>query len=135
MDCIKKNCILHGVDNVSIVPADVLSYEARRDIAPADVIVSNPPYIPTAEISSLQGEVLHEPLQALDGGADGMLFYRVLAEKWFPCLRDGGRMFLECAETQPEEIKKLFPMQAFAAKNCGAFDDFYGLPRFVVAAK
>lgn len=73
-----------------------------------DCIVSNPPYIATGEISGLMEEVReHEPRQALDGGEDGLHFYRILAEQAGAYLKDGGRMYLEIGYNQGEAVSSL----------------------------
>ena len=71
-----------------------------------DLILSNPPYIESAEIPLLQKEVLKEPAMALDGGEDGYDFYRALAEKWLPFCK--GAIAVECGENQTEIIENLF---------------------------
>ena len=61
-----------------------------------DVIVSNPPYIPSGDIAGLDGSVRdYEPHMALDGGEDGLDFYRAIAAKWKPALRLGGSLLFE----------------------------------------
>ncbi len=73
-----------------------------------DCIVSNPPYITTGEIPGLMEEVReHEPRQALDGGEDGLHFYRILAEEAGAYLKDGGRMYLEIGCNQGEAVSSL----------------------------
>ena len=57
-----------------------------------DIIVSNPPYIRSDEIKTLQSEVLEEPIMALDGGADGLVFYRTLVNDWSAKLKENGFM-------------------------------------------
>jgi release factor glutamine methyltransferase len=74
-----------------------------------DVIVSNPPYIPTAEIELLEPEVRdHDPRLALDGGADGFDFQRALAQGAAQFLKPGGRLFIEFADGQAEALRNLF---------------------------
>jgi release factor glutamine methyltransferase len=74
-----------------------------------DVIVSNPPYIPGAEIEALEPEVRdHDPRLALDGGADGLDFYRALAEGAGQLLEPGGRLFIEFGDGQSEALRQLF---------------------------
>ena len=82
-----------------------------------DGILSNPPYIPRADIAHLQKEVKHEPMLALDGGEDGLVFYRRLAEKAAAHLKEGGFLAVEFGIHQWEEILSLL-------KETGAFDDF-----------
>ena len=96
-----------------------------------DFIVSNPPYIETDVIPTLQREVRREPAMALDGGADGLDFYRVLCSDWFAKLNNGGFMALESGENQPPVICTLFPETA----KTQTANDFAGVERFVFAFK
>ncbi len=74
-----------------------------------DVIIANPPYIKSSEIDSLQREVKDfEPRLALDGGADGLDFYRAIAAKAGRYLVRGGLLILECGEDQAQEIIRIF---------------------------
>ncbi len=73
-----------------------------------DMIVSNPPYIKTNMISILQDEVkLHEPLKALDGGRDGLDFYRVIVEKAADHLKTDGFLIMEIGHDQGEDLRKM----------------------------
>ena len=73
-----------------------------------DLIVSNPPYIPTAEIQTLDPSVRdYEPSLALDGGEDGLDFYRVITDKWRSVLRNGGALMFEVGEGQADAVKRL----------------------------
>ncbi len=82
-----------------------------------DGILTNPPYIPTADIAGLAEEVKHEPMLALDGGEDGLIFYRRLAEKAAAHLKEGGFLAMEFGIHQWEDILALF-------KETGEFEDF-----------
>ena len=82
-----------------------------------DGILSNPPYIPREDIAHLQEEAKHEPMLALDGGEDGLVFYRRLAEKAAAHLKEGGFLAVEFGIHQWEEILSLL-------KETGAFEDF-----------
>ena len=74
-----------------------------------DIICANPPYVPTAEIEELEPEVRdHDPLLALDGGADGLDFYRRLAKDAAGHLNDGGKILLEIGCEQGEAVKAIF---------------------------
>ena len=85
------------------------SFDKQYDFgAQFDVIVSNPPYIPSAEIKELQKEVLSEPISALDGGNDGLDFYRCLAEKWSGKVKENGFMAFECGDNQSSDIIDIF---------------------------
>ena len=81
-----------------------------------DVIVSNPPYIPTDEIPELMPEVReHDPLLALDGHADGLYFYRRLAEDSRNHLREGGSIFLEIGCEQGADVRRLLLEAGYTA--------------------
>lgn len=82
-----------------------------------DGILTNPPYIPTGDISGLAEEVRHEPMNALDGGADGLTFYRKLAEGAAEHLKDGGFLAAEFGIHQAADVVKLL-------KETGKFDSF-----------
>ncbi len=74
-----------------------------------DLIISNPPYIPTAEIETLQPEVRDfDPRKALDGGADGLDFYRRFAARGKPFLKPDGKIILEFGDGQAAAIRKIF---------------------------
>lgn len=72
-----------------------------------DVIVSNPPYIKTQVINTLDKEVKNEPIIALDGGDDGLYFYKKIINEAFNFLSDNGMIFLEIGYDQKEELEKL----------------------------
>lgn len=72
-----------------------------------DVIVSNPPYIKTQVINTLAKEVKNEPIIALDGGEDGLYFYKKIINEAFNFLADNGMIFLEIGFDQKEELEKL----------------------------
>lgn len=94
------------------------------------VIVSNPPYIERSELPELQKEVQFEPAMALNGGQDGLIFYRSLARQWLPCLEPDGLLAVECGEGQGRDICHLFQ------SNCEKTDiyfDYAGLERGVLA--
>lgn len=126
----EKNIAHHRAGNCRLIRADVL--HGRPEGLPApDLIVSNPPYIGSGEIRSLSAEVRNEPLTALDGGEDGLLFYRAIAEGWLPFLQSGGTVAVECGEGQTGEICRMFASQA----SCVPIRDLYGADRFVVGTK
>lgn len=98
-----------------------------------DFIASNPPYIATGELSALQPEVQKEPSLALDGGGDGLTFYRAILEKWAPLLRPGGALGVEIGDTQAREVTELFARSGFV--DITVHKDLAGLDRAVTAAK
>lgn len=128
---LKKNIWLNCVFNVSAVHGDIFDSTLLSDIKP-DLILSNPPYIRSPEIASLQSEVRNEPSMALDGGEDGLVFYREIANGWLDRLGTGGAIAVECAEDQTEDIIRMFSEKTQYAE---AFNDLSGLPRMVTAIK
>ena len=95
-----------------------------------DIIVSNPPYIKTDVINSLMPEVKeHEPLSALDGGEDGLFFYRQIIERASGFLTGGGMLFFEIGYDQGEEVSRL--MEEAGYINIEVIKDFAGLDRVV----
>lgn len=114
---------------MSIVQGDVLlGAQAFSSLPLADLIVSNPPYIPTSELPTLQREVQKEPQTALDGGEDGLLFYRCFAEKWRAALKPDGMFAFECGEGQGQAIAALFAQYDMTSE---IQFDLQGLDRFV----
>lgn len=96
-----------------------------------DLIISNPPYIPTADIEGLDTEVKdHEPRLALDGGRDGLDFYGKIAESAADRLKDGGCLLLECGIGQARKIKEML-----AGYDCDIINDLQGIERIVKAVK
>ncbi len=95
-----------------------------------DLIVSNPPYIPSAEIATLAPEVRdHDPRLALDGGGDGLDFYRRLAAEAANHLRPAGRLILESGEGQSEQICQLFVQHKWVVEKVEA--DYTARPRIL----
>ena len=83
-----------------------------------DLLISNPPYIPTAEIPTLQAEVRdHEPHRALDGGPDGLAFYRLFAAEAAPWLKPAGKVMLELGDGQADSIRALFEQQNWIVES------------------
>lgn len=72
-----------------------------------DLIISNPPYIKSEDISTLQLEVQNEPAMALDGGKDGLHFYRSIINLWTPKIKTGGMLAFELGEGQYHDVKDI----------------------------
>ncbi|MBR2375177.1 MAG: peptide chain release factor N(5)-glutamine methyltransferase [Clostridia bacterium] len=109
---------------ILFVQSDLLSRIRGR----FDIIVTNPPYIPSAEIDGLQREVqAHEPRLALDGGADGLDFYRRIAETAPKYLTRGGTLMMEVGKGQAQDVVKLFKGNAYSM----IIQDFNGIDRYV----
>ena len=122
---------LLAADNVTIVKADVLDSVGFLGLPRPDIILSNPPYIKTEEIKTLQPEIAFEPFMALDGGDDGLVFYRALSENWFTYINKGGYIAMEIGEEQGKDVLSLFVNKAEKAR---VIKDASGLDR-VVAVK
>lgn len=131
---LKANLARYPALPVRPVQGDVLSASFAEAInGPIDFIASNPPYIETAELPGLQREVRREPQTALDGGADGLVFYRAICALWADKLRPGGVLAVEIGETQSAAVAALF-------QNAGLSDirihrDMAGLDRAVSAVR
>ena len=132
---LKQNIALNRVKNVIPLNDDILTgCNNLVDLTRGkfDVIVSNPPYVRTGEMEELQDEVHFEPKMALDGGEDGLIFYRAIAERWIPLLRPGGLLLMECGEDQADDIIEIF--ERIAPTYCGKVykkTDFNSLFRVV----
>ena len=132
LDLARQNAARNGVaERVSFVEAnalDMLPAEARFDL-----LVSNPPYVPTAEIATLQPEVRdYEPRQALDGGSDGLDFYRHFAAGAAARLRPGGKIMLEFGDRQAPALRNMFEQQNWIVERI--VDDYTQRPRVLIAA-
>lgn len=93
-------------------------------------LVSNPPYIPAGDIPGLDPSVRdYEPHMALDGGADGLDFYRNLAREWKNALTVGGKIFLEVGIGQADDVLRLLRAQGFG--DLEITKDLNGIPRVV----
>ena len=97
--------------------------------AKADVIVSNPPYIPTGVCSSLQDEVRKEPWMALDGGQDGLDFYRRIIAEAGSHLKPGGALILEIGIDEADAVTSLLLRNGFT--GIAVENDLAGIPRMV----
>ena len=94
-----------SADNVTLYLDDVLKCYNKFSDEEFDIIVSNPPYIKTSELEKLDLSVKHEPKIALDGGEDGLDFYKNFSSNWIGKLKKDGKMFLEIDD---DEIKNIF---------------------------
>lgn len=99
-----------------------------------EMIVSNPPYIASAEIAELDAEVReYDPLPALDGGPDGLDSYRRIAEVAPELLTPGGRIYLEVGENQAETVARIF--EAAGLRREEVLEDLAGIKRCVILKK
>lgn len=128
---LKKNVKLNKAKNVDIINGDIADKRLLQGIVP-DLILSNPPYIKSAELPTLQKEVQREPSMALDGGKDGLDFYKILAKNWLYRLPKGSFMAVECGEAQAEDVSQLFFLAGSATDTV---NDLSGIQRVVTATK
>lgn len=114
---------------VTCVQADALQ---KPDAAlwDFDVIACNPPYIPTGDLAGLDVSVRdYEPRSALDGGADGLDFYRAIAARWGSALRLGGSLLFEVGINQAMDVAALLESSGF--EDIQSTQDTQGIPRVV----
>ncbi|MEE1395383.1 MAG: peptide chain release factor N(5)-glutamine methyltransferase [Acutalibacteraceae bacterium] len=127
---LKRNIKKLGLTNVQAVQYDItLGCDDKISETP-DLIVSNPPYLRTDELDGLSTEVMHEPVTALDGGADGIDFYRIIASRWLPNVNKHGGIIFECDPSQTLEIADMLMPYAMRVK---IVTDIFGLQRAVYA--
>ncbi len=133
LDLAKRNAASNGVaDRLTAHVLDVLTGDVLALVKDADVIVSNPPYINTDVIDTLSDEVKHEPRIALDGGADGMIFYRHFINVLAPSMKRDAVMILEIGYDQSERITELC---CEAKLTCELHRDFSGNVRVAVVTR
>ncbi|MDD4894682.1 MAG: peptide chain release factor N(5)-glutamine methyltransferase [Candidatus Omnitrophica bacterium] len=128
----RRNALLNNV-KINFLKSDLFDNRQLK----ADnygIIVSNPPYIPAAEIDALQPEIKYEPRLALDGGKDGLDFYRRIINSAHLYLKENGLLIMEIGFNQKEAVKNIF-------KVCGYFEiidevkDYNNIDRIVIAKK
>lgn len=134
LEVARYNAEINGVaDRIEFVQSDMLQALLTADVQPYHAVVSNPPYIPSAEIVNLQREVQHEPRLALDGGEDGLHYYRVLARQAPQLLASGGLLAVEIGAYQAESVVELFSANGFG--NVKLERDLANRPRVVWGVK
>ena len=130
----KKNAEINAVaDKIKFIQSDLLTAYSLQ-LTAYDIIVTNPPYIPTRDIETLQAEIRYEPRIALDGGRDGLDFYRRIIDIAVRYLKKGGFVIMEMGFNQKDAIKNIF-------QNSGYFEiiefvkDYNNMDRVVIAKK
>lgn len=118
---------------VRTVQADVFTYYKTLPAEGADLIISNPPYLTGAEMRALMPETAQEPAMALDGGADGLDFYRLLTEKYRDAVRPGGWLVLEIGYAQGPAVLALGAACGWINTSCRK--DYGGNDRAVLLQK
>jgi len=123
----KRNAKKHKVNNrIRFLQKDFFNWEPD---SPYDIVLSNPPYIPSYEISSLPVNITgYEPVAALDGGSDGLVFYREIAKKIEKLLKPGGSVFVEVGAGQSRLVSDIFESHGLSAS---IYRDLAGTERVV----
>jgi release factor glutamine methyltransferase len=131
LEVARENAARHGVqDRIEFIKAD--SILTLCEVPKADLLVSNPPYIPTEQIPKLQPEIRdYEPRIAIDGGADGLQVLKHLAEHGGRVLKDHGMIMVEFGDDQEQKLKELF--SACGWSDIQIVNDDGGQPRFLAA--
>ena len=130
LEVAKKNAKICALtEKVTFEKCDALSEEFEGRAEKYDLIVSNPPYIPTGDIAALSAEVHREPMLALDGGEDGLTFYRRFLEILPAKLNEGGAIIFEIGYDQEEALRALCQKAALPFE---IFRDYGGNVRGVV---
>jgi release factor glutamine methyltransferase len=127
-----RNAEINGVsDRIKFTQSDALA-EDFLEGKKFDAIISNPPYIPADVIPTLAPEVLLEPHRALDGGDDGLIFYRAITKKAKDALKDGGFVLYEVGIGQADDVAHIGEENGFTAE---IYPDLGGIDRAVLLRK
>jgi release factor glutamine methyltransferase len=129
----RQNAARHGVaERIRFLQGD--GFAAAPEGAQFDLIISNPPYIPSGEIALLQAEVRdYDPHRALDGGVDGLDYGRRLAVECASFLKPHGRVMLEFGDGQAEGLREIFQQQLWIVE--AVEEDYSHRPRIMVARR
>ncbi len=121
-------------ERVQVVESDLLSAVPQEERGTFDLVISNPPYVPTAVCDSLPAEVSDwDPRLALDGGEDGLALFRRFLPDALACLKPGGVLAVELYEGHLEQAAELAAGQGFCRTRI--VNDLAGRPRVLVARK
>lgn len=129
LDVAKENARKNGVD-VKFVCSDLFEKLPQSKF---DIIVSNPPYIPRGEIKKLAVDVQNEPLLALDGGVDGLDFYRLIASQGKKFINDNGYLAFEFGYDQSMQVKDILEENGFIIYDI--INDYSGNTRAIISKK
>ena len=128
-----ENAEKNGVgDRIGFACRDVLQPAFMEELGEFDCILSNPPYIESEQVSLLEQELSYEPQAALDGGEDGLTFYRVIIGEYGAYLRAGGMMLLEIGWDQAKAVAAI---AAETGWRCEVYKDYGGCDRVAVLTR
>ena len=128
---LERNIALNCVEGLcEAIRADVLSEETAQGFPACDLIVTNPPYLTAEDMRRLQTEVRFEPEAALDGGEDGLDYYRRMIPLWSGRLKPGGMLAAEIGMGQERDVMRIFEECGMTAQfrrdMCGIVRVIYG---------
>ena len=134
LEVAERNARLNDCKSVKFTESDMFdAFCGRLGKKKFNLIISNPPYIPPSVIEGLEPEVRdHEPMMALDGGEDGLDFYRIIAQQAPEHLKKGGVLMMEIGFDQKEAVKSLLQETGRFEKVVG-LTDLTGKDRIIVA--
>ncbi len=133
IEYLKKNIKLNGTENVKVFQGDVTVCSGEFSDESFDLVISNPPYIRSEQIDTLQIELQFEPRMALDGGRDGLYFYRSIVKNWSSKVKPNGMIAFEVGEEQFEPVAEEVRKQGF--ENIVYRLDLQGFKRTVSGIK
>ncbi|MBQ7386138.1 MAG: peptide chain release factor N(5)-glutamine methyltransferase [Ruminococcus sp.] len=125
---LKENAKLNDT-HINLINGDIFNVYSDFENRHFDLIISNPPYLTTEELDSMQKELYFEPALALDGGDDGLDFYRRIIPLYSPKLKFGGELIFELDGAQADYTRTL--MEAENYKDIEIFDDLGGIHRAI----
>lgn len=147
LKCMFPKCEVHALElsekalpylkrNIESLAPDVILHQGDLNLLCEcfednyfDLVISNPPYIQSEVIPTLQTEVQKEPKMALDGGTDGLDFYRSITQKWSNKLKPGGMMAFELGEGQFDMVKAMMKEKGF--ENISEYKDLGNIQRAI----
>lgn len=128
LEMAKKNALLNKIENIDFIQSNIFENVNNK----YDVIVSNPPYIKTEDIKSLDENVKdYEPILALDGGKSGLIFYEEITNNAIKYLNKGGYLMFEIGYDQAQDVKSIMENNKFY--NITILKDLSGLDRVIFA--
>lgn len=147
LKCMFPKCEVHALElsekampylkrNIESLAPDVILHQGDLNLLCEcfednyfDLVINNPPYIQSEVIPTLQTEVKREPKMALDGGTDGLDFYRCITQKWSNKLKPGGMMAFELGEGQFDMVKAMMKEKGF--ENISEYKDLGNIQRAI----
>lgn len=127
---IRANMEKNHTERFTLVEGDLFKGPEALGLPKADIILSNPPYLTREEMDCLPKELEYEPVLALYGGEDGMLFYRAIADLYKDHIKKNGLLAVEIGEQQGEDVSKIFSK---ISSDTAVLKDYSGLPRVVLS--